>query len=56
VNPLVYAGIAIALYLVSMAVGRFAVLVVGAAAMLFAFWRSVLCMTSRAAFYSWLAA
>ena len=55
VNPVVYAGIGVALYLISMAVGTFVVLAVGAAATLFAFWRSVLCMTSRAAFYSWLA-
>jgi len=55
VNALVYAGIAIALYLVSMAVGSVVVLAVGTAVTLFAFWRSALCMTSRAAFYSWLA-
>jgi hypothetical protein len=55
VKPLVYAGIAVAIYLVSMAVGSLVLLVVGAAATLYAFWRSVLCMTARAAFYSWLA-
>jgi hypothetical protein len=55
VNPLVYAGIAVALYLVSMAVGSFVLLAVGAAATLFAFWRSVLCRTWRAALCAWLA-
>jgi hypothetical protein len=55
VRPLVYGGIAVVLYLVSMAVGRLAVLTVGAAVMLFAFWRSLLCTSSRAAFSVWLA-
>ncbi len=54
-NPLVYFGAAIALYLVSMTVGTLVVLAVGAAATVFAFWRSLPCVTSRVAFYRWLA-
>jgi len=55
VKPLTYAGIAVAIYLVSLALGTLVVLIVGVALALFAFWRSVLCMTSRAAFTYWLA-
>jgi hypothetical protein len=46
---------AAAIYLVSTAVAVLLPLAVSAAATGFAFWRSVLRMTSRAAFCSWLA-
>ncbi len=50
-KPVVYWGAALALYLVSIAVGSLVVAVVGGVIALWAFGRSTLCRTSRAAVY-----
>ncbi len=50
-KPLIYWGAAIAVYLVSIAVGSLAVAVIGAVVALWAFGRSTLCRTFRAALY-----
>jgi hypothetical protein len=50
-RPLVYWGAAIALYLVSIAVGGLVMALVGGAFALWAFGRSTLCRTSRAVVY-----
>jgi hypothetical protein len=54
-KPLVYCGAAIALYLVSIAVGSLVVAVAGGLIALWAFGRSTLCRTFRAAMYVRLA-
>jgi hypothetical protein len=54
-KPAVYWGAALVVYLVSTAVGSLAVAVVGGAIALWAFWRSTLCVTFRAATWMRLA-
>jgi hypothetical protein len=54
-KPLVYWGAALLLYLVSMAVGTIVVAVVGGVVAVWAFGRSTLCRTFRAALYYKLA-